>query len=396
MRALVIVCVLVGMADARNPFIPRTWPRVPAQTSHKPATCGYGTTAFLTPERAESVALVEIITIRGSSLDVKIVDQLKGTTGTALYSYSAGTCRDRLKVGKRVIVMTSRSNSLAYGESVIAGDDTRAPVLAALLRARNDLGRAKIASDAVASTDTTLSDEAARYLLATPAVLNELGMRHKRSVFLAAKRRPTRDIALVLARLRLRIPAVIYADLGLKDSVAKHIVGIIDFETERDPDALADAIKLETDWTRQLAAFERCDRLRKANVSVEPGRWLGDSITRKIWTPIQLEAWCRGTVPPPVQRPPIVRPTYPPPAPPPKITPRKVTSGDLMPLKDPFATPRPGAVTVSGSPYDTDLDNPFAKKKPAKRIKVPKRPRNVVPVLKCNPFDVPRACPKTR
>lgn len=374
MRVVAIVCLLVGMAEARNPFIPRVWPRTPAVPSLKTSTCGYGTTAFLTPERAESVARVEIVAMRGSSMDVKVLDQLKGTTGTQLYSYSAGTCRDRLKVGATVVVMTSRSNSLAYGESVLAGDDSRAPVLAALLRARDDHARAKIASDAVANTDNAISDEAARYLLATPAVLNELGMRHKRMVYLAAKRRPTRELALVLARLRLAIPAVIYQDLGLKDSVGKHIVSVVDFETERDPDALADAIKSEPDWTRQLAAFERCDRLRKTSVSVEPSRWLGDSITRKVWTPIQLEAWCRGQTPPPTPRPPYVRtPTLPPPPPPPppKTVPhKKVTSSDLLLLKNPFSSPHAyGPVTAKGSPYYKDLDLPHLKKEPTRKRK---------------------------
>jgi hypothetical protein len=447
MRALLIVCVLLGIAEARNPFIPRTWPRKPPSPlpSVKTPACGYGTTAFLTPDRAESVARVEIVTTRGSSMEVKILDQLKGTTGTSLYSYSAGTCRDRLKVGATVIVMTGRGSSLAYGESVLAATDPRAPVLVSLLRARDDAARAKLASDAVASTDEALSDEAARYLLATPAVLNELGMRQKRTLFLAAKRRPTRELALALARLRLRIPAVIYEDLGLKDSVAKHIVGIVDFETERDPDALADAIKIEPDWPRQLAAFERCDRLRKTSVTLEPSRWLGDPIARKLWTPLQLESWCRGQTPPP-PRPPYIRHPLPVPPPPPppkiKIPPTKAMSSDLIPLKDPFASARPR------SPYETDLDPPFMKKdKPAKKrarrgtfagelcppgsaCKTPKwkdpspprkRPKagpfrdvlcdpfdkpgcglpkragsagDLEPILKCNPFDTPHACSK--
>ncbi|HEY5935078.1 MAG TPA: hypothetical protein VIU61_10595, partial [Kofleriaceae bacterium] len=66
MRVLAIVCLFVGLADARNPFIPRVWPRTPAVPSLKTSTCGYGTTAFLTPERAEAVARVEIVAMRGS------------------------------------------------------------------------------------------------------------------------------------------------------------------------------------------------------------------------------------------------------------------------------------------------------------------------------------------
>ena len=389
--ALAWLGLVVGMASAaaesRNPFIPRppqAWPRkspspLPRAAS---ATCGYGSTAFLATDRADSIARVELVTKRGSNAyDIKIVDQLKGTTGTTLYAYASGTCGQRLQIGSKVIVMTSRHGYLASGEAVLASTDPRAPTLVALLRATDDDTRAKLASDAVASTNELLSDEAQRYLLASPGVLAALRMRHKRALYLAAKRRPTRELALVLARIRLAIPAVIYDDLGLTGSVGEQIARVVDFEAETDPDALADVIKLETDPVRQFAAFERCDRLRKTTTTLDPARWLSDPIKRRFLTPTQLEAWCRGQTPTPT-RPPYTRPLPPPPPRPPPPPPRKTSKcdpfapgcGEPIPLKtmssselgcSPFDSPRAAGCTRA---TDTDLMPPTTvnKKKPAK------------------------------
>ncbi|MEJ7602769.1 MAG: hypothetical protein WKG01_33085, partial [Kofleriaceae bacterium] len=122
-------------------------------------------------------------------------------------------------------------------------------------------------------------------------------MRSRRTLYLAAKRKPTHYLVLVLARLRLGVPALVYADLGLTDSIARQIAGVRDFEAETDPDLLADVIRSEPDPVRQYAAFERCDRLRKSSATIEASRWLGDTVVRRSATAIQLEAWCRGQTP---------------------------------------------------------------------------------------------------
>ncbi|MEJ7602768.1 MAG: hypothetical protein WKG01_33080 [Kofleriaceae bacterium] len=143
--ACVVAVLVVGSATAsavpRNPFLPRATPRAWPRVAPIPVTlspCGYGPTAFLAAERSDAVARVEVVTQRGSSFDLKIIDQLKGSSPVSIFSYGAGACRDRLKVGTRVVVMTSRGASLTYGESVLLDIDPRAATLAALLTASGD------------------------------------------------------------------------------------------------------------------------------------------------------------------------------------------------------------------------------------------------------------------
>jgi hypothetical protein len=335
----------------------------------QPTMCGHGRTALEAVEQAAAVARVEIVAIQPTQLEVLVIDQLRGTTPVILRGSSA--CRHRVKVGDTAIVMTTSGGYLDHGsENIVANADPRIDVVLALAETTTPGERAEVITWTIAHHSAADAEAAALYLAGSPATLAAIERHHRSVLRREAARHPTRELALALARLRIRYTPKIYERLGLAGSLAQQIAGIRDFEKIDDSAVLVGIIAKETDPARRFAAIERCDRVRKLGSAIVTATQLS---ARSAGSTRILEMKCFAPAPRPRV---IARPSPRPPPPPPSATP-----GPTPPLPSP------------GSPSGGDLIDPFAGKPrvPAARPAKPKRPTKPTPpppAIKRNPYDV--------
>jgi hypothetical protein len=298
-------------------------------------------------ERSTGVARVEITSMTFNSLEVIVLDQFVGSTPAVMRGMST-PCWQRFHVGDAAIVMNNGTFIDGAIESLIPNLDPRVDLVLAVAQS-ND--RAREIIHAIADRNDAEADAAALFLATSPQTLGALTRADKRRLVAAARKRPTRELALALSRLRIRFGPKTYDRLGLTGSMAQRIAGIRDFESITDFMVLSEKIANEPDVAHQYAAFERCERILKPRYPLVTTSTLASTYAAPASV---LSRQCKSQLSPPRPPPPMVPrpPTHvPAPPPPPATRPRTPTP---LPVPPPSRTP-----VIKDRFRDTDLINPY-------------------------------------
>lgn len=216
---------------------------------------------------------------------------LKGSASAAgtLTSRLGGTsCDVPFAVGhEAVIFLGAQGYPEGAHEGYLRDVATWLPVLATWRDATTTAARAAVLVDAATATTRDLRVEAARTLLEAPALLELLDATQRAR--LVAQLTAERDNpALALVLVRLREPAALRA-LPRWQALARSLVKVRTFESERDPDRLAEAITGARRKADRWAAFERCERARGQSLG-RFARYIEDLDRRKA---AELAEACR-------------------------------------------------------------------------------------------------------
>lgn len=301
---VVLLGILVGVGASASAQVAPTTPPAPAPA--KPTRCFrapyHGHTAV---DRAHAVAKAKVVALRWREIELAIVEQVKGTVATKVLPRGTGCLEETLAVGDTVLVMTDAQARLldAANEPLIAMSDPRVPSLVAFGRARTPAERTRALVQAIVENRGG-TESATIFLAGSGRDLLALDRSQRAALAKAATLAPTRDLAIVLARLRVELAPEVYDRVKLADSFARAIATIRDYEKITDPLRLAEMIRDEADPVRQLAAFERCARISDGVGPSLPYQLRGS--TRYGTQTRMLVSWCSkgriamATPPPPV------------------------------------------------------------------------------------------------
>lgn len=189
---------------------------------------------------------------------------LKGAASAAgtLTSRLGGTsCDVPFAVGQEaVIFLGAQGYPEGAHEGYLREVATWLPVLTAWRDATTTAAKVAVLAEAATSTARPVRVEAAKYLLEAPALLDALETSQRaRLIAQLTAERDNQDLALVLVRLR---EPVALRSLPRWQALARSLVKVREFEKERDPARLAEAITKARRKAQRWAAFERCERAR--------------------------------------------------------------------------------------------------------------------------------------
>ena len=224
-------------------------------------------TAYDLHDRATTVVLVKVDTLKGNTATLTVVETFKGNPGSTLTLEVdvRSTCSPGLKAGKQGVIF------LDDDDDMLGAFDgfQRAPAIITALRGyRSSVAadRAKALLAVATGGDWSPSYGAAHALANRPDLVQALDAKAKQRVIERAGKLIKRQHPLLFVAARLHDAGVpkLYAKRPRNEDDAKLLVGVVanKFQSETDAAKLADTIKRDTASTiDRVAAMERCEKV---------------------------------------------------------------------------------------------------------------------------------------